>query len=174
MRVSITRETRALAVWGGHSCPPSLELVLILENLIAVWSEGDHEGWSRKGQNQKRRTRVSDPHTGGCYLRDGSGSKASAFILPFCFSRISTLPSASSSSLRQAAESCIPSSNSVRDFSKGTSPFSSSCTIFSRRWRHSSNLGKESTPGFVSMAYFSLRLLLAGRSPTPPAHPQPM
>src|SRR5882724_2543309 len=72
-----------------------------------------------------------------------SGSKASVWSFPFCFSRISTLPSASSNSLRQAAESCIPSSNSVRDFSRGTSPFSSSCTIFSRRWRHSSNLAKE-------------------------------
>src|SRR5579862_4349598 len=54
------------------------------------------------------------------------GSNGSAWSFPFFFSRISTFPSACSSSLRQAEESCIPSSKRVRDFSKGTSPFSSS------------------------------------------------
>src|ERR1700731_2989145 len=69
------------------------------------------------------------------------GSNDSAWSFPFCFSRISTLPSACSSSFRQVAESCMPSSKSVRDLSKGISPFSSSCTIFSKRWRQSSNFG---------------------------------
>src|SRR5258705_3082600 len=63
----------------------------------------------------------------------GQRSNGSAWILPFCFRRISTLPSASSNSLRQEAESCMPSSNRVSDFSSGTSPCSSSWTIFSRR-----------------------------------------
>src|SRR5215472_3601177 len=81
------------------------------------------------------------------YFRPGAfsawGSNGSAWSLPFCLSKISTLPSASSSSLRQAEDSCIPSSKRVNDFSRGTSPFSNSWTIFSRRSRHSSNFGKE-------------------------------
>src|ERR1035438_3979597 len=63
------------------------------------------------------------------YLRktfSAGGSKGSVCSCPFCLSRISTFPSASSSCFRQVAESCMPSSNSVRDFSSGTSPFSSS------------------------------------------------
>src|SRR5277367_3174254 len=76
------------------------------------------------------------------YLRNAfsaGGSNGSACSFPFCFNRISTLPSASSSCFLQVAESCMPSSKSVSDFSRGTSPFSSSWTIFSRRSRHSSN-----------------------------------
>src|SRR5437588_2480899 len=74
------------------------------------------------------------------------GSNGSGWSLPLFLSRISTFPSACSSSLRQEFESSIPSSNKVRDFCRGTSPLSSSCTIFSRRWRHSSNLGNELAP----------------------------
>src|SRR5689334_13010713 len=70
-----------------------------------------------------------------------AASKGSGCNLPFCLRRISTLPSASSNSLRQDEESCIPSSKSFNACSRGTFPFSSSSTIFSRRWRHSSNLG---------------------------------
>src|SRR5258708_22461409 len=60
---------------------------------------------------------------------------------PFCFKRISTLPSASSNSLLQEVESCTPSSKSFNAFSSGTLPFSSSSTICSRRCKQSSNLG---------------------------------
>src|SRR5258708_13322360 len=52
---------------------------------------------------------------------------------PFCFRRISTLPSASSNSLRQEVESCTPSSKSFNACSSGALPFSSSSTICSRR-----------------------------------------
>src|SRR5208282_4118692 len=83
------------------------------------------------------------------YLRNAfsaGGSNGSVWSFPFCFNRISTFPSASSSCLRQVAESCMPSSNSVSDFSRGTSPFSSSWTIFSRRSRHSSNFTNPIAP----------------------------
>ena len=83
------------------------------------------------------------------YLRNAfsaGGSNDSVWSFPFCFSRISTFPSASSSCFRQVAESCMPSSKSVRDFSRGTSPFSSSLTIFSRRSRHSSNFTNPIAP----------------------------
>src|ERR1700685_4390107 len=90
------------------------------------------------------------------YLRNAfsvGGSNGSAWSLPFCFSRISTFPSASSSCLRQVAESCMPSSNRVRDFSSGTSPFSSSSTIFSNRSRHSSNFANHLAPVSIVMPF---------------------
>src|SRR5438105_1270826 len=80
---------------------------------------------------------TSDDEPNRRYFRSGAfsdgGSKGSAWSFPFCFSKISTLPSASSNCLRHVAESCMPSSNSVKDLSKGTSAFSSSWTIFSSR-----------------------------------------
>jgi hypothetical protein len=86
-------------------------------------------GLENHGSTDIYRFRIADrnPHI---YRRAGdfsvSASNGSACSFPFLFSRISTFPSACSSSVRQADESCIPSSNSVREVSKGTSPFSSS------------------------------------------------
>ena len=81
---------------------------------------------SENGAHVNLRRRLRQPF----YLRPGAfsarDSNGSAWSLPFCFSRISTLPSAASNSLRQEAESCMPSSNKVKDFSSGTSPFSNS------------------------------------------------
>src|SRR5450755_196792 len=107
-------------------------------------------GWARKPRLH-RQLRVSSPNFRSKGYRCAgdlsvNGSNGSAWSFPFFFNRISTLPSACSSSFRQAEDSCMPSSKRVRDFSRGTSPFSSSCTIFSKRWRHSSNLGNGSTP----------------------------
>src|SRR6516162_4839355 len=70
------------------------------------------------------------------------GSKGSGCSLPFRFSRISTLPSACSSSLRHEPESFMPSSKSSNARSNATSPFSSSLTIVSNRWSHSSDFAK--------------------------------
>src|SRR5271165_2368998 len=41
-----------LPVWGGHSCPPPLTLILTLKSPAVL----------NQSQNQKRRTRVSAPH----------------------------------------------------------------------------------------------------------------
>jgi hypothetical protein len=90
------------------------------------------------------------------YLRNAfsvGGSNGSVWSFPFCFNRISTFPSASSSCFRQVAESCMPSSNSVRDLSSGTSPFSSSRTIFSNRSRHSSNFTNPFAPTYIVMPF---------------------
>src|ERR1039458_2256182 len=73
-------------------------------------------------------------------------SKATGCSLPSRFSRISTLPSASSSSLRQEPDNFMPSSKSSSARSRETSPFSSSATMVSRRWRDSSNLAKRKLP----------------------------
>ena len=81
------------------------------------------------------------------------GSNGSVWSFPFCFNRISTFPSASSNCLRQVAESCMPSSKSVRDFSSGTSPFSSSSTIFSSRSRQSSNFTNPFAPVPIVMPF---------------------
>src|ERR1700739_664519 len=93
--------------------------------------------------------RLENSERGRRYLRDAfsaGGSNGSVWSFPFCFNRISTFPSASSSCCLQLAESCMPSSNSVRDFSRGTSPFSNSWTIFSRRSRQSSNFTNPIAP----------------------------
>ena len=71
-----------------------------------------------------------------------SPSNGSGCSLPPCLVRISTFPSAASSSCRQEFERRTPSSNSCSDFSSGRSPRSSCSTIFSSCCRQSSNLGK--------------------------------
>ena len=71
-------------------------------------------------------------------------SKGCAWSLPPCFIRISTFPSAASSSWRQALDSRTPSSNSLSDCSSDRSPRSNCSTIFSSCCRQSSNLGKQS------------------------------
>src|SRR5258705_9603637 len=83
---------------------------------------------------------------GGYFPVDLSSPKASngcVWSLPPCFIRISTLPSAASSSCRQEFDRRTPSSKSFKDCSSDRSPFSSWSTIFSNCCRQSSNFGKE-------------------------------
>jgi hypothetical protein len=45
-----------MTVWGGHSCPPPLRLLLLSLGNVR------NAAWQIKKTSQKRRTRVSVPH----------------------------------------------------------------------------------------------------------------
>src|SRR5438270_1141206 len=94
----------------------------------------------------KRRSRASESKQVQSYfpvdLSSPIASNGSGCSLLPCLIRISTLPSAASSSCRQEFDNCTPSSNSFNDCSSDRSPPSSCSTIFSSCRRQSSNLGK--------------------------------
>jgi hypothetical protein len=60
-----------MQVWGGHSCPPPLTLILVMQNkfetfILVIQSQFETLATSNnianKKQLQKRRTAVSAPH----------------------------------------------------------------------------------------------------------------
>src|SRR6266849_7977860 len=62
-----------MRVWGGHSCPPPLRLILLLSSSFLDWlalrpsDAMETKCWVRwtsqnQEQHQQRRTRVSAPH----------------------------------------------------------------------------------------------------------------